>query len=178
MSSKVSQETQEFLQLREELRAGTIGSRMKLLILATTPEKRRFPILEGLTGVAENTWRTWWTKGATPSGALVEGVSRAWPEYAFWLASGLTDVEFGHRMPSLHESVVGYVNNFPEGRLKRDRVLAAEYFKVCRELQDLEKAELADKKLDLSQRQEILENTRQFIIQKRREEISPPPEDA
>lgn len=76
-----------------------IGDRLRLLISSLTPEKRRFPLLRELTGVTESTWRTWWSRGGVPSGALVEGVARAWPEYAFWVSTGVEDQQFGHFAP-------------------------------------------------------------------------------
>lgn len=166
MSSKVAQQEPTLLELRTELTANTIAARLKLVVLAQTPEKRRFPTLEVLTGVSENTWRTWWKRGGTPSGALVEGIGRAWPEYAFWLTTGLTDAEYGHRIPPLHISVQGYVSNYPDLTLKKDRTLAAEYFKVSKELQDLNSSNERD-----HDRTRILENTQRFIAEKRREQI-------
>jgi len=79
ISSKVTPEEPSLLEMRTELTENSIASRLKLVVLAQTPDKRRFPMLELLTGVSENTWRTWWKRGGTPSGALVEGVARAWP---------------------------------------------------------------------------------------------------
>lgn len=168
MSSNNGEEKRSLAEMRSELIADTVSSRMKLIILAETPEKRRFPTLELLTGVSENTWRTWWRRGGTPSGTMVEGIARAWPHYAFWLASGLTDIEYGHRMPQLHVSVIGYVSNWPEGQLKQDRVYGEEYFKICKDMQDLHK------KLNgqTGQQGEILENSREFVRQKRWEEVS------
>jgi len=167
MSSKVMLQEENFSQeMRDELSARTIAARLKLIVLAQTPEKRRFPTLEALTGIAENTWRTWWKRGGAPGGALIEGVARAWPEYAFWMATGLTDVEFGHRIPSLHISVVGYVSNYPEGKLKKERILAAEYFKVCKELQDADSTDAA-----YADRSSILESMMRVIAEKRRIQV-------
>jgi hypothetical protein len=166
MSSKIEQNEESLMDMRAELVSGTIAARLKLLVLAQTPEKKRFPILEGLTDVSENTWRTWWKRGGTPSGTLVEGVGKAWPEYAFWLTTGLTDVEYGHRMPELHISVIGYVDNYPEVKLRNERTLAAEYFKVCKELQAAPHEGEGHQ-----QRRQILENTRIFVASKRREQV-------
>lgn len=163
MSSKVAQQEEILSALREEAKKNTIGSRMKIIVLAMTPDKRRFPTLEDKTGVPENTWRTWWTKGTVPSGNLVAAIGTAWPEFAFWLTTGITDVEYGHRMPPLHPVVQGYVFNYPEGKLKKDRLYAAEYFKVCLELQTATTDH---------HRSEILKNMRIFIMEKRREEVA------
>jgi hypothetical protein len=121
-----------------------IDARLRLLVCAVTPEKRRFPTLEEKTSVKENTWRTWWVKGKTPGGALIEGAARAWPEYAFWLVSGLTDGEYGHGRPG--DKIDEY---------------ASEYFKVCGFLQ--KSARTAPPEV------ELLENLRRFLAQKRME---------
>lgn len=152
---------------------------MRLVILSQTPEKRRFPILESLTGVSENTWRTWWNRGGTPSGALVEGVGRAWPEFAFWLTTGLTDVEYGHRIPKMPVELDGYINNYPETTLREDRIYAAQYFKVCKEMQDADNAsfEKGERQGMPQHQREILENTRQFIAKQRRLEVGVVPKE-
>ncbi len=73
-----------------------ISDRLKLIVKAETPEKGRFPFLESHSGINAATWRTWWTRGAAPNGYLVEAAGLLWPQYAFWLATGLTDVCNGH----------------------------------------------------------------------------------
>lgn len=73
-----------------------ISDRLKLIVKAETPEKGRFPFLETHSGINAATWRTWWTRGAAPNGYLVEAAGLLWPQYAFWLATGLTDVCNGH----------------------------------------------------------------------------------
>lgn len=87
-------------EIKAEKEQSHIGDRLRLLISELTPEKRRFPTLQELTGITESTWRTWWTRGGVPSGSLIEGASRAWPEYAFWLATGAEDFRFGHHAPA------------------------------------------------------------------------------
>lgn len=167
--------------LRQELMAPGIAARLKLLVLDQTPEKRRFPTLERLTGVKESTWRTWWQRGASPNGALVEGAARAWPEYAFWLATGLTDVDCGHRMPQPHLAVLGYLESYPEGPLSAGQPISwnsldigseddwpsdiralfkytSEYLKVARQMQDESQNEA---------NHEILGNSLRFIREKR-----------
>ncbi|MGO3890889.1 MAG: hypothetical protein ACTJHW_07935 [Paenalcaligenes sp.] len=170
-------------ELRQEVMSQGITSRLKILILSCTPTERRFPILEELTGVKEATWRTWWRRSSLPNGALIEGLARAWPEYAFWLVTGLTDVRYGHRMPRPHASILGYVENFPEGSISVTPFpwtmldpedewpsevrtffkYTSEYFKVARQMQD-EPME--------SETQEILRNSLSFIREKRNEALS------
>lgn len=102
-------------ELMKELRNDSISTRLKLVIYCCTREKRRFPLLEGLTGIPQATWRSWWNHGVVPSGALVEAVAKQWPEFAYWLVTGMTDIDCGHKMPDLHPIAQGYINNWPEG---------------------------------------------------------------
>lgn len=92
----------------------TIGSRLRLLATAKTPEKKRFEHLEEKTGIPSATWRTWWRREGTPSGQMIEAVAKAWPEHAFWLVTGITDVEAGHTMPTPPALVKPYIDPFPE----------------------------------------------------------------
>ncbi len=92
----------------------TIGARLRLLATAKTPEKKRFERLEQETGIPSATWRTWWRREATPSGQIIEATAKAWPEHAFWLVTGITDVEAGHTMPTPPSIVRAYIDPFPE----------------------------------------------------------------
>lgn len=67
-----------------------------MLIEDKTPEKRRFAILAQLTGIHEGALRTWWNRGSLPTGTMLEGIAKAWPEHAFWLATGIADEDGGH----------------------------------------------------------------------------------
>lgn len=78
----------------------TINERLKAVIAASTDESGRFGWLQKKTGISRTTWQTWWDKeGAAPGGRLIEAASRLWPEYAFWIATGIVDLEYGHRAP-------------------------------------------------------------------------------
>ena len=128
--------------LLKELRNDSISTRLKLVIYCNTKEKRRFPQLENLTGIPQATWRSWWKHGVVPSGALVEAVAKQWPEFAYWLVTGMTDIDCGHRMPDLHPISLGYINNWPEGGegsqqnkdIKSD--FSAQYFDVVKTLKE------------------------------------------
>lgn len=81
---------------RIDLRARTI-----LLIEAVTSQARRFKELETLTSVPSATWRSFWNRdGALPSGTMLEEIGRAWPQFAFWLLTGLDDWQAGHVAPT------------------------------------------------------------------------------
>jgi hypothetical protein len=92
----------------------TLGGRLRLLITAMTPEKKRFNELEAISGIPSATWRTWWRRDVAPSCHFIEAAAKAWPEHAFWLATGITDVEAGHTMPTPPALVKPYIDPFPE----------------------------------------------------------------
>ncbi|MBC3885635.1 hypothetical protein [Undibacterium griseum] len=81
----------------------TITERAKILIAHKTTAAKRFKELEDATGIASGTWRTWWNKDSRPSGEMIEVLCAAWPEFAFWLATGITDSEHGHHSPATDE---------------------------------------------------------------------------
>lgn len=77
-----------------------IHERLKTIINAETEEAGRFGWLQRKTGISRNTWQTWWDKeDAPPGGKMIEAAARMWPQYAFWLATGITDSEYGHTAP-------------------------------------------------------------------------------
>jgi hypothetical protein len=65
-----------------------------------------------------------------PSSKMIETAARLWPKYAFWLASGLTDEEYGHTYPKL----LGRKASWPEHEaveMKRGN----DYFLHCAKMQ-------------------------------------------
>ncbi|GAB3370383.1 hypothetical protein GCM10027317_06180 [Massilia agri] len=109
-----------------------IHERLKTIISAETEEAGRFGWLQRKTGISRNTWQTWWDKDdAPPGGKMIEAAARLWPQYAFWLATGITDREYGHAAPKdLPTSVT-----WPEDSAAR-RPSAAEYLSHCIAMQD------------------------------------------
>lgn len=77
-----------------------LAERMKKLITCNTVELKKYKELEELTGITTATWRSWWNRGGAPSGEMIEAVSRIWPEYAFWLVTGISDPGHGHDLPN------------------------------------------------------------------------------
>lgn len=129
----------------EENRVLTIPERLKLVIELRVPIKRRFPALEAQTGINENTWRTWWTRGSVPSAALVEAVGKAWPEFALWLCIGFTDSDHGHIAPS--GELCDVKIEAPQERIDRltallsTRLPAAAHALIKKEIEQLSTAE-------------------------------------
>lgn len=82
-----------------------ITERLKHLIGHVTSEAKKFKELETATKITSGTWRSWWNRSGSPSGEMIEAVSTAWPEYAFWLATGNDDPMHGHHAPGLNKHV-------------------------------------------------------------------------
>ncbi|MFG6448963.1 hypothetical protein ACG0Z6_12045 [Roseateles sp. BYS180W] len=111
----------------QQLRQKTLSARLKLLLIAETKERGRYSVLEGKTGIPAGTWRTWWNRGGAPGGHLVEAVAKNWPQFAYWLITGHTDVRCGHDMPSLADAAKGYISNWPEEGTLRNRGINSGY---------------------------------------------------
>lgn len=55
--------------------------------------------LEAQTGVKSSKWRLLASGKQKVTPELIEAAARLWPQYAFWLATGITDVANGHTAP-------------------------------------------------------------------------------
>ncbi|WP_321904469.1 hypothetical protein [Burkholderia cenocepacia] len=73
--------------------------RVRTVIRATTTERRRLKELEEETGIASTNWKNVWTGRQRPTAHMIEALARRWPQYAFWIATGLTDTDNGHTAP-------------------------------------------------------------------------------
>lgn len=80
-----------------------IGERLRAIVENCTKETRRFKDLEEKSVVSAEAWRSFWNGKQRPSAEMIEAVAQLWPEYAFWLATGIDDTGFGHRTPSKFE---------------------------------------------------------------------------
>lgn len=118
----------------------SIDERLRCLIEVVTENKHRDKKLEERTGIGADTWKNFWFGRKSADGKMIECVSKAWPQYAFWLATGLDDEDYGHREPkSLEFKTLGYV------------VAAAENVFVLR----LEAAQLEESGEDPKRAQEV-----------------------
>ena len=109
----------------------SVTQRTRQLILATTTDKGRFAWLEDRTGIPRNTWQSFWKRTtAVPSAEMIQALARLFPRYAFWLASGLTDLEFGHTYPP-H----AMAKCFPEEADEEERKRFDDYFSHCMTMQ-------------------------------------------
>lgn len=108
-----------------------ISARLRYIIEYEVPVKGRIGWLEEQTGIPRGTWQTFLRRtDATPGGDMVQAVARLFPRYAFWLASGLTDQDFGHTYPRHQGSKC-----FPELPAHEDQKRFDDYFSHCMNLQ-------------------------------------------
>ncbi|CAM3898275.1 hypothetical protein EV679_2548 [Kerstersia gyiorum] len=76
-----------------------LRNRLALLIEQQVDEKTRFKALEALTNIKATQWRDFFAGKQRPTAEMIEAASRLWPEYAFWLVTGVSDAEHGHIAP-------------------------------------------------------------------------------
>lgn len=58
---------------------------------------------------------------------MVEATAKTWPQFAFWLITGRTDVRCGHDMPPLALEAQGYISNWPEEATVRSKSIQNGY---------------------------------------------------
>jgi hypothetical protein len=79
----------------------TIGERLKALIDSQITDQRRFKALEQLSEhrITAEAWRAFWNDRQKPSAEMIAVIARAWPQFAFWLATAIADSSKGHIAP-------------------------------------------------------------------------------
>lgn len=76
-----------------------IDTRLRLLLTCLTSNKNDWKLLERATGLSAEKWRQF-TRGTTKvSSSMLEVVGKTWPQYAFWLITGVSDEKHGHHAP-------------------------------------------------------------------------------
>lgn len=76
-----------------------IDTRLKLLLMCITDSKNDWKALERETGINAEKWRQF-RRGATKaSTSMLDAVGKTWPQYAFWLMTGVSDERHGHHPP-------------------------------------------------------------------------------
>lgn len=78
----------------------TICDRMMLIIKEKTSDRRRWKELEEISGITAKTWQNFGRSKQRATAEMVEAISKEWPEYAFWLTTGLSDPSYGHVGPT------------------------------------------------------------------------------
>lgn len=80
-----------------------LAERMKLLIDSQTDKRGKFAQLEALTGIQAESWKSFYYARQRPNPDMIEALAQAWPEFAFWLVTGIDDFFSGHTSPSSPE---------------------------------------------------------------------------
>lgn len=76
-----------------------ISERLRSLIHSQTTDRRRAKELEEATGVPAANWKNFWTRKQRPTSHMIETAAKRWPQFALWLATGVTDEANGHSAP-------------------------------------------------------------------------------
>jgi transcriptional regulator with XRE-family HTH domain len=70
--------------------------RLRAVVESHTESHRRFKELEEKTGLKAASWQNFWNGRQRPTWEMIELASKAWPQYAFWISTGIHDEEHGH----------------------------------------------------------------------------------
>jgi hypothetical protein len=74
----------------------SLNDRVRQVVVTESPERGRPKFLEERTNLPAQSWKKFLEGRQRASLDMAEAVCREWPEYAFWISTGLTDVEHGH----------------------------------------------------------------------------------
>jgi hypothetical protein len=81
-----------------------VDTRLRLLLSSVTMGRSDWKAMELETGVKAEKWRQFARGSTKASVELVEAISLRWPQYAFWLVTGVSDEKHGHHAPNLIHS--------------------------------------------------------------------------
>jgi hypothetical protein len=131
-----------------EIVSTTLEDRVTLVLREAGEVYGMWQRLEEKTGIAAARWRKAYTFQQRPTPDMVQAICRLRPELAFWIATGITDAENGHKAPA---SALA----FPEWRGTRASDKAAiDYFRASLDLLEVLAAE---GKTDSDRQEERLE---------------------
>jgi hypothetical protein len=91
------------LDLLQRLRFGpqlTVQDRLCAIIDAETSATRRWKELEDMSQISRHSWQKTYAGDQRPTVQMLECVTATWPQYAFWLMTGITDIPGGHICPT------------------------------------------------------------------------------
>jgi len=111
-----------------------ISKRLEQLIVTKLGEEKNFyAALERTTGVDRETWKHWYLKPnvVDPSVKLLKSAFELWPEHAFWLSTGLTDVGAGHVAPD--DKMNEFLTTQPDHEKIKKVKVATKYYWDCLE---------------------------------------------
>lgn len=111
-----------------------LRGRLNAITAHHVPGRGRFRVLQEMSGISQDTWKAAWYGKQRPTAEMVQFAARRWPEYAFWLVTGVTDQVHGHRAPD-------NVETYPEPRYA-PRNAAAKYFR--KQIEMVERRDLGE----------------------------------
>ncbi|MGV2292081.1 hypothetical protein AAHK20_25450 [Trinickia sp. YCB016] len=76
-----------------------IDARLRAIIEYEVPDGRRFKALQDATGIDANRWKAVWHGRQRVMPDMIEAIATKYPEHAFWMATGISDPNFGHIAP-------------------------------------------------------------------------------
>lgn len=77
----------------------TIEDRLILLLREDGEPHGYWQGLEERTGISAQRWRKAYARRQRPTPDMIEAICKIKPQYAFWMATGITDAENGHTAP-------------------------------------------------------------------------------
>lgn len=78
----------------------SVDDRLRQIISTSLQDRVRYIELEARTQISADIWKNFWFKRRKADAKMLESLAREWPQFAFWLATGATDVQNGHVCPS------------------------------------------------------------------------------
>lgn len=89
--------------IRQGLIMKNLQERLKRVLEAETPARGRFSELERLSAheIPSASWTSVWHGRQRPTAEMIELVCQTWPQYALWIATGITEPTSGHEAPGL-----------------------------------------------------------------------------
>jgi uncharacterized protein YoaH (UPF0181 family) len=76
-----------------------IDGRLRAVIDLKFETSRRFKHLQDETGIDANRWKAVWHGRQRVMPDMIETIGKAFPQYAFWMITGISDPQHGHVAP-------------------------------------------------------------------------------
>jgi hypothetical protein len=73
--------------------------RIRLMIRAEANPRSPWAHMAELTGITASRWQNFDRGRQRANDEMLEALGLVWPQYAFWLMTGRTDIEHGHLKP-------------------------------------------------------------------------------
>jgi hypothetical protein len=127
-----------------------ISIRLKTVIELVFNEKGRVKELERLTGISASSWKNFLNGQQKATIFMVEKISQIQPTQAFWIATGISDCNYGHTSPDwLLKNGLGQLKSGASAQFFAEEIKATtdESIKVLRKgLKVLSELNLIEKK--------------------------------